>query len=194
MYIDLVRSFSYLGTVVKGNDTLEEEIRERIDKANKAFHANKTLFKSNLASRKSNLKLYWSVIRPTVVYGCETWVLKERIIQKLSVFERKLFRPTKEANAIWRIKTNELDELIKHRNIINYVKSLRLSWFGHIKRMPEISIVNRIYKWKPFTGRPKSRWEDDVRNDLKKIKWAEQDQDRLKWKVIVENAKTLSEL
>ena len=111
--------------------------------------------------------------------------------QKLSVFERKILRkifgPTKEANGIWRIKTNkELDELIKHQNIINYVKAQRLSWFGHINRMPETRIVKRIHKWKPFTGRPagrpKSRWED-VRNDLKKMKlmkWAEQVQDRLK--------------
>jgi len=43
------------------------------------------------------------------------------------VFERKIlskiFGPTKVANGIWRTKTNkELDELIKHRNIINYVK------------------------------------------------------------------------
>jgi len=85
-------------------------------------------------SRKSKLKLYWSVIR-LVVYGCETWVLKESI-QKLSVFERKILRkifgPTKGVNGIWRIKTNkELDELIEHRNIINYVKTQRLSWFGH---------------------------------------------------------------
>jgi hypothetical protein len=64
--------------------------------------------------------------------------------------------------------------------------------------MPETSIVKKIYKWKPFTrrpaGRPKSPWEDDVRNDLKKIKlikWAEQVQDRLKWKDIFEKAKTL---
>jgi len=63
------------------------------------------------------LKLYWPVIRKAVVYDCETWVLKENIIQKLSVFERKILRkifgPTKEANGIWRIKANkELDELI----------------------------------------------------------------------------------
>jgi hypothetical protein len=77
---------------VNGNNTLEEEIREWIAKGNKAFHANKTLFKSKLVSRKSKLKLYWSVIRPTVVYCCETWVLKENIIQKLSVFERKILR------------------------------------------------------------------------------------------------------
>jgi len=45
--------------------------------------------------------------------------------------------------------------------------------------------------------RPKSRWKDDVRNDVKKmklIKWTEQVQDRLKWKDIVEKAKTLPEL
>jgi hypothetical protein len=53
--------------------------------------------------------------------------------------------------------------------------------------MPETSIVKKIYKWKPFTGRPvgrpKCRWEDGVRNDLKKmkiIKWTGQDRDRLK--------------
>jgi len=155
-HIDQVRSFSYLGTIVNGNNTLEEEIRGRIAKGNKAFCANKVLFKSNLVSRRSKLKLYWSVIRPIIVYGCETWVLKESIIQKLSVFEmkilRKIFGPTKEANGIWRIETNkELDELIKHWNIINYVKAQRLRWFGHTNRMPETSIVKRIHKWKPFT-------------------------------------------
>ena len=186
--------------------TLEEEIRERIAKGNKAFYANKMLFKSNLVSRKSKCNVYWSVIRPIIVYDCETWVLKEGIIQKLSVFEReilrKIFGPTKEANGIWRIETNKgLNELIKHRNIINYVKVQRLSWFGHINRMPETNIVKRICKWKPFTGRPagrpKSQWEDDVRDDLKKmklVKWAEQAGDRRKRKDIVEKAKTLPEL
>jgi hypothetical protein len=63
--------------------------------------------------------------------------------------------------------------------------------------MPKTCIVKRIHKWKPFTGRPagrrKSRWEDDVRNDLKKLllmKWPERVRDRLKWKSIVEKAKT----
>jgi hypothetical protein len=95
---------------------------------------------------------------------------------------RKIFGPTKEDNGNWKIKTNrELDELIKQGNITNYVKAQRLSWFGHTNRMPETNTVKKKYKWKPFTrrpaGRPHSQWEDDVRNDLKKmkiIKWAEQ--------------------
>jgi len=67
--------------------------------------------------------------------------------------------------------------------------------------MPGTSIVKKIHKWKTFTGRPvgrpKSWWEDDVRNDLKKmklIKRTEQVQNRLKWKGTVEKAKTLPEL
>jgi hypothetical protein len=95
----------------------------------------------------------------------------------------------------------ELDELIKHRNTINCVKAQTFSWFGRTNRKPETGIVKKIYKWKPLTsipvGRPKSRFEDDVRNDLKKmklIKWTEQFQDRLKWKDVVEKAKTVSEL
>jgi len=53
---------------------------------------------------------------------------KKVLYKKLSAFERKILRrifgPCKEGNGICRIKTNkELDELIKHQNIINYVKA-----------------------------------------------------------------------
>jgi len=61
-----------------------------------------------------------------VTYASETWVLKENIIKKLLIFERKILRgifgPTKE-NQIWRIKNDEeLDKLIKQENIVNYIK------------------------------------------------------------------------
>jgi hypothetical protein len=97
-----------------------------------------------------------------------------------------------------------LENQNEHRigfNIINYVKSQRLSWFGHIHRKPETSMVRNIHKWQPYVtrpvGRPKQRWNDDDRNDLRKMKlqkWPEQIQDRLEWKNIVEKAKTLHEL
>jgi hypothetical protein len=51
---------------------------------------------------------------------------------------RGIFGPTKERDGTWRIKTNEiLDDLIRHENIINHIKVQRLSWFGHLHRMPE---------------------------------------------------------
>jgi len=54
----------------------------------------------NISNSSSRLKLYGTVIRPIVTYVSETWVLKEAIIQKLLVFERKILRrifgPTKD--------------------------------------------------------------------------------------------------
>jgi hypothetical protein len=95
------------------------------------------------------------VIRPIVTYASETWVLKETTIQKLLVFERKILRrifgPTKE-DQIWRIKTNEeLDKLIKPKNIVNYIKAQKLSWFCHVQRMSNTRTVKKIFNWKPLT-------------------------------------------
>jgi len=127
-------------------------------------------------------------------------VLKENIIQELLVFERKIlggiFRPTKE-NQTWRIKNNEeLDRLIKHENIINYIKAQRLSWFGHIQKMPEARATKKIFKWNPLTtrsrGRHKYRWEDIIEHlgQMKIKNWLTCVQDRAKWKDVVEKAKT----
>jgi hypothetical protein len=47
----------------------------------------------------------------------------------------------------------------------------------------------------PFqTGRPKTRWEDDIKKDIRKLKvpnWRTLVQDRRRWKELVEKAKTL---
>jgi hypothetical protein len=112
---------------VNSNNSREEKIRNRITLGNKAYYANQFLFKSRLVSRKLKIKLYWGIIRPIVTYAYETWVLKETIKNKLMVFERKVLRkifgPTKERDGTGRIKTNdELDKLIRHKNIINYIQ------------------------------------------------------------------------
>jgi len=129
--------------------------------------------------------------------------LKETIIQKLLIFERKIlgriFGPTKK-NQIWRVKTNEkLDKLIKHKDIINYIKAQKLSWFGHAQRMPDTRTVKKIVIWKPLTKRtqerPKYRWEDNIKQDICQIKiknWIACVQDRGKWKEVVEKAKTFN--
>jgi hypothetical protein len=137
------------------SNSIEEEIKERIALGIRAYYANQKFFKSRLVTKHSKLKLYRTVIRPVVTYASETWVLKETIIQKLSVFERKILRrifgPTKE-NQIWRIKTNEeLDKFITRKNIVNYIKAQRLSWFGHVQRMPDTRTVKKTFKWKPLT-------------------------------------------
>jgi len=67
----------------------------------------------------------------------------------------------------------ELENLINHENIVRHIKSKRLSWVGHVERMFDERIIKSIYKWKPHAtrlkGRPRLRWDDDVRGDLRKM-------------------------
>jgi hypothetical protein len=92
-----------------------------------------------------------------------------------------------------------LEEQTQKQIILNYNldKAQRLSWFGHLHRMPEGRMVKKVYKCKPMLkrplGRPKNRWEDDIRNDMKKLKiknWISCIQDRSKWESYVEKGKT----
>jgi len=67
---------------------------------------------------------------------------------KLMVFERKVlskvFGPTKERDGTWRIKTNdELDELKRHKNIINHIKAHRLSCFGYLQQILQERMVKK---------------------------------------------------
>jgi hypothetical protein len=54
-----------------------------------------------------------------------------------------------------------------NRTIINYNKSQRLGWFGHVYRMPDERMVKKAYEWKPVAtrslGRPKNMWEHDIK-------------------------------
>ena len=71
---------------------------------------------------------------------------------------RKIFGPTKEADGTCKITTNdELDKLIGHTNILNHIKAQRLSWFGHLHRMPEERMAKKAYKWQPILTRPLGR-------------------------------------
>ena len=90
-----------------------------------------------------------------------------------------------------------MDKLRKHENKVNCIKAQRLSWFGHIQRMPEARATKKIFKWNHLTtrprGRPKYRWEDIIIQDLGQIKiknWLTCVQDRAKWKDVVEKTKT----
>jgi hypothetical protein len=79
-----VNAFKYLGSMVNTNNSIEEEIKERIPAGNRVYRVHKKLFTSKLISRNVKLQLYDTLIRPTVTYASETWVRKENMINKLA--------------------------------------------------------------------------------------------------------------
>ena len=77
------------------------------------------------------------------------------------------------------------------------LKKQRLNWLGHdVER-----IVQKIKRWKPMCKRPierpKTRWEDDILEDIKSINirnWKKVVENRDSWKKVVEQARTLYRL
>jgi hypothetical protein len=69
----------------------------------------------------------------------------------------------------------ELYALYSSPNIIWVIKSRRLRWAGHVARMGERrgsyrALVGRPEGKRPL-GRPRRRWEDDIKLDLREIGW-----------------------
>jgi hypothetical protein len=95
----------------------------------------------------------------------------------------------------WRkLHNEELHNLYSSQNIIRVVKSRRMKWAGHIARMEEMRnsytvLVAKSGGKRPH-GRPRRRWEDNIKMDFRKIWFRLVDlihlaQDRKRWRALV---------
>jgi len=110
------------------------------------------------------------------LYGCETWSLTLREERRLRVFENRVLREVfgpkmDEVTGKWRNPHNEeLNDLCSLPNIVRVVKSRRMRWAGHVAPMGEDRVVHRVLVGKPegkrLLGRPKRRWQDNIKIDL----------------------------
>ena len=119
------------------------------------------------------------VILPVVLYGCETWSLTLREEHRLRVFENKVLRRIfgPERNGVtgeWRkLHNEELNSLYSSANIVRVIKSRIMRWAGHVAHMEEGRVVNKVLVGKPEgkrpLGRPRRRWEDNIKMDLEEV-------------------------
>ena len=134
---------------------------------------------SSKLSKNLKIKIYRTIILPVVLYGCETWLLTLREERRLRVFEnrvlRRVFGPKRDKiTGEWRkLHNEELSELYSLPDIARVVKSRRMRWVGHVAPMEEGRGVHRVLVGKPEgkrpLGRPRRRWEDNIKMDLQKV-------------------------
>ena len=138
-----------------------------------------TVLSSRLLSKDLKIKIYKTIILPVVLYGCETLSLTLREECRIRVFEsrilRRIFGPKRDKNVEWRkLHNEELYNLYRSSNLVRVIKSRTLRWACHAARMKEgksgfkTSTSNPIGK--RLLGRPRCRWEDNIRMDLKEIR------------------------
>ena len=119
---------------------------------------------------------------------------------RLRVFEnrvlRRIFGPKRdEVTGEWRkLHNEELNDLYCSPNIMRVIKSRRMRWAGHVARMGERRGVYRVLvgnsEGKRPLGRPRRRWEDNIRMDLQEVgcgyvDWIGLAQGRDRWRTLV---------
>jgi hypothetical protein len=113
----------------------------------------------------------------------------------------QIFAPKKEEGGSWRkLYNDELHGLYSSPNIVRAIKPRRMKWAGHVARMGEGRgvyrvLVGRLEGKRPL-GRPRRRWEDNIKMDLREIGIDETnrirlDQDRVQWWAFVNTVMNL---
>ena len=88
-----VEHFKYLGSNISRDGSLDIEIDTRISKASQILDSlhNRVLSKYNIRL-SMKLKVYNTMVLPSLLYGCETWTLYHRHIKKLELFHMRTLR------------------------------------------------------------------------------------------------------
>ena len=115
---------------------------------------------------------------------------------------RKIFGAKKDEIAReWRKLHNvELHELYFSPNIIRNLKLRRLTWAGHVARMEQSRNADSVLVGKPERkrplGRPRGRWENNIKMDFREVgcdpgDWIALAEDRDQWRVCVRTVMNL---
>jgi hypothetical protein len=98
------------------------------------------------------------------------------------------------------VHNDKLHDQYSSPNIVRVIKSRRMRWAGHVARMGEGRGAYRILVGRPEgripLGRPRRRWEDNIKMDLGEIgidgaNWIRLAQDRVQWRAFVDTVMNL---
>ena len=126
---------------VKGDGHVRTE--EKISKARKVLNMN-----TNIGIRKGGLNLrtcniiYWTIVVPTLLFGCEIWVIKHRDIELLTAFQRYA------ARRLQRFRFNSFNATshacLGWMNIILFIKARKIIFLRTILAMAEYMPIRKV--------------------------------------------------
>jgi hypothetical protein len=162
--------FKYLGGLIEATGEINEEIKARVKAAAGSWSKVSGVIYDKRMPMVLKAKIYKTVIRPSLLYGAETWAAKVDHIRKLDRMEMRCLRAVT-SHSLLEHRTNEyIRREASVRHIKDKIEESRLRWFGHVVRR-EAGILKEVWEHqvpgiRP-RGRPRKRWRDCVTEDMK---------------------------
>jgi hypothetical protein len=110
------------------------------------------VFRPNKTLKKTRIKLYNTLVLPTLLYGSENWTIKARDATRITAAEMKYMRRT--AGYTWTDHETSA-EIAKELNItrvLDTVEDYERKWLQYVNRMPRNRLPRLIKKTTPPTG------------------------------------------
>ena len=90
---EVVTDIIYLGSNISVENSVQKYISARINKARNSYCSLRNIWKSNVYSLKTKVRLFNSnVISVLLLYGCQSWRVNKNDMYKLDVFQTKCLR------------------------------------------------------------------------------------------------------
>ena len=181
-----VQDFKYLGSTVQSNGECGKEVKRRVQAGWNGWRKVSGVLCDRRVSARMKGKVFKTVVRPAMLYGLETVALKKRQEAELEVAELKMLRFSLGVTRTDRIRNEFIRGTDHVRCFGDKVREARLRWFGHVQRR-ESEYIGRMLRLelpgRRSRGRPKRRFMDVVREDMKLAGVREEDaEDRVRWR------------
>ena len=127
---ETVRNFILLGSKITGNGDCSHEIKRHLLLGSKAMTNLDSMFKSRVITLPTKVYLVKAVFLPVVMYGCESWTIKEAEHQTIDAFELWCWRLLRIPCTARRSKQSILKEISTEYSLEEQMLKLKLPYFA----------------------------------------------------------------
>ena len=132
-------------------------MKKRLSKAQGAFFNLRKIWNTRSIGRNPRIKMFKTLVRPVLLYGCEAWKLTAAEEKKLDRFQ---FKCLGWILRIWwpqRIRKDTISQVTDVRKISDEIRRRRWNWIGHVLRKERNDECMVAMEWQPAGTRKLGR-------------------------------------
>lgn len=170
--VDDVNKFEYLGSILTPDGGTTADIQRRISIATNTFAGMSRVWSNKALKRDTKIGIFNACVKSVLLYGSETWHMKQDSTRKLQAFVNRCLRRI--IGTWWprTISNPRLWQLTNQKPIEKEIMHRKYKWIGHTLRKQPEEIVYSALQWNPQgtrnRGRPKMTWRRCVNQESKK--------------------------
>ncbi|KAG0716212.1 putative uncharacterized transposon-derived protein F52C9.6 [Chionoecetes opilio] len=163
--IEILESFTYLGSAVHNDGGSRQEVLRRIGIAHGVMDSlSGSIWRCRYLCRRTKIRIFKSLVIPVLLYGCETWTLNSDLKRRINAFGNKCLRRIMGYRWDDYMSNQRLHRETESRPITCIVCQRQLRLYGHVARYPETDPSHRVVSVKaPIHS---AIWSYDHRTDL----------------------------